>query len=298
MNTGTLLAVGAALMFGAAQFLNAVVSARLPGIAVARWTLASAALVTGLATAVIRPGPPAGSTMWALLAGAGGALGAAALYRSLERGNVSMAIPLCTTTTTAIPVAVGLLFLGEGGDASTALGLVAALVAIILVSRSRENTRPSPGLQAASDRKPATAEVFSTATGWGTAGLPLLAGIGFAVELIGISRFPSDQVISLLWVSFVVAVLLLLPIRTPGHAPARRRDIAAVIAAGALTAAAMIAFHRATELTGLSVAGIIVSLYPVVPVVLAVALLGERPGPGRVLGLISAAVAVLTIGGR
>lgn len=298
MNSGTLVAVLAAFLFGAAQFLNAAVSARIPGVVVARWTLGSAAVATGLGAAILRPGPPVGSTLWALLAGAGSALGAAALYRSLERGNVSVAIPLCTTTTTAIPVAVGLLVLGEGADLSTAVGLVAALAAILLVSSSREGTRPPPSLQAAGCRKPDGREAASTAGGWDMVGLPLLAGVGFAVELVGISRFASEQAISMLWVTFLVAVLLLIPVRTPEHPPARRRDIAAVVVAGALTATAMVAFHRATALTGLSIAGIIVGLYPAVPVALAIALLGERPGRARVLGLLCATIAVLCIGGR
>lgn len=298
MNIGTLAAVGAALLFGTAQFLNAAVSARIPGVTVARWTLGSGALLTGIATAVIRSGLSTGSTMWALLAGGGGALGAATLYRSLERGNVSVAIPLCTTTATAIPVAVGLLLLGEGADVSTVAGLIAALVAIVLVSSSRENTRPPRGVRATPEREPAARNAIPSATGWSTVGLPLLAGVGFAVELVGISRFPSEQAIPLLWVSLAVGVLVLLPVRTPMRAPARRRDIAAVIAAGALTATAMIAFHQATELIGLSVAGVIIGLYPAVPVALAVIVLRERPGRSRVFGLICATVAVLIIGGR
>lgn len=298
MNGGTLVAVLAAVLFGAAQFLNAAISARLPGVLVARWTLGSAALMTGLGTAILRPDLPVGSTLWALLAGAGSALGAAALYRSLELGSVSVAIPLCTTTTTAIPVAVGLLVLGEGADLSTAVGLLAALAAILLVSSSRQDNRPPPSLQAAGGRKPDGSETVSTATNWGRVGLPLLAGVGFAVELVGISRFASEQAIPLLWVTFVVAVLLLIPARIPEHPPARRRDIAALVVAGVLTATAMIAFHRAAELAGLSTAGVIVGLYPVVPVALAITLLGERPGRAGALGLLCAAVAVLSIGGR
>ena len=298
MNIGTLVAVGAALLFGTAQFLNATVSAQVPGVTVARWTLGGGALLTAIATAVIRPGLSTGSTMWALLAGAGGALGAAALYRSLERGNVSVAIPLCTTTATAIPVAVGLLLLGEDADTSTAAGLIAALVAIVLISSSRENTRPPPGLHATAERRPDTRKTVPSATRWSTVVLPLLAGVGVAVELVGITRLPADQKIALLWVSFTVGVLLLLPIPTPPRAPVRRRDIAAVIAAGALTATAMFAFHQATELTGLSVAGVIIGLYLAVPVALAVIVLRERPGRSRVFGLVCATVAVLIIGGR
>src|SRR5699024_7457276 len=109
--------------------------------------------------------------------------------------------------------------------------------------------RHSPGLHATGERGPATRKTVPAAMRWSTVVLPLLAGVGFAVELVGVSRFPTEQTIPLLWVSFTVGVLLLLPVHTPTRAPARRRDIATVVAAGALTATAMFAFHQATELT-------------------------------------------------
>ncbi|ROZ61495.1 hypothetical protein EDL96_13230 [Kocuria soli] len=297
MHIGILLAIGAAVLFGTAQFLNAAVSARVPGVSVARWTLGGAALVTGLATAVMRPGVQTGTTLWALLAGVGSALGSVALYRSLARGNVSVAVPLATTSSTAIPVAVGVVLLGESADTSTVLGLIAALAAIILVASSHDN-RPSPGFHPAADLEPADRTALSPATSWAAVGLPLLAGAGFAAELVGVSQFASDQVISLLWVSFVVALLLLLPVRTRERARTRRCDIATVIVAGAMTATAMVAFHQATQLTGLSTAAVIVGLYPAVPVALAILVLRERPGPTRLIGLACATVAVLTISGR
>lgn len=296
MGIGTALGAFAALAFGVAQFLNAAVSSRIPGIVVARWTLASAALVTGAATAVTRPDVEPGAASWAVLAGVGAVWGSAMLYRSLEHRQVSIAIPLSTTTAMVIPAAVGLLALGENADLRTGAGIAAALGAIALVTKShdafRPSTLPSPVRRRA--RKNDTAPVGQLRS----IGVPLLAGAGFAVELVGVSRFPEGQIISLLWVSFLVATLFLLPVRTPSRSLARRRDITAVILAGALTATAMVAFHRATQLTGLSVAGVVIGLYPAVPVILAMVLLGERPNRTRIAGLICAALAVLAIGGR
>ncbi|MGO1523824.1 MAG: EamA family transporter [Nesterenkonia sp.] len=296
MGMGTALAVFAAVVFGVAQFLNASVSSRVPGIVVARWTLASAALVTGAITAVTRPDGEPGTATWAVLAGAGAALGSAMLYRSLEDGQISVAIPLSTTTAMIIPAAVGLLALGENADLLTGAGIAAAVGAIALVTRShdaaRSSTLPSPVRRRA--RTNDTAPVGPLRS----TGLPLLAGAGFAVELVGVSRFPEGQMISLLWVSFLVATLLLLPVRTPSRSHAPRRDVVAVMLAGALTATAMVAFHRATHLTGLSVAGVVIGLYPAVPILLAMVLLGERPSRTRIAGLVCAALAVLAIGGR
>lgn len=305
MINGTVLAVLAALLFGTAQFLNARLAARMPGVAVARWTLAGAALATGVAAAVLGSGPglPAGAATWALLSGAGGALGAAALYRSLESGRVTVAIPIATATTTAIPVAVGLLVLGEEAGVATGVGVVAAIAAIILVTGSRGATDSAHDKHyAGPDQGPAAKSCpdARSANLGATVGLPLLAGVGFAVELVGISRFPSSHLVPLLFASFIVSVLVLLPIRAPAHhrPRPRRHDTATALAAGVLTATAMATFHTATQFTGLGTASVIVGLYPAVPVVLAVALLGERPGPTRIVGLACAVLAVLTIGSR
>lgn len=302
MMNGTALAVLAALLFGTAQFLNAMLSARIRGVVVARWTLAGAALTAGAASVALRTGPllTAGTAAWAPLAGAGGALGAAALYRSLERGRVTVAIPIATATTTAIPVAVGLLLLGEPANLATGVGLVAALGAIVLVTRSRGAAVAREDPPAGPDRGGAAVlRIGASPAGLGVlVGMPLLAGVGFAVELVAISRFPASHLVPLLFASFVVSVLVLLPIPIPPGGGQRRCDTATALAAGALTASAMATFHQATQLTGLGAAGVIVGLYPAVPVVLAILLLGERPGPLRIIGLVCAVLAVLTIGGR
>ena len=294
------MALLAALFFGSAQFVNGSISAWTSGVAVARWNICSAALITGVIVAVIRPGVSFTGALWAVVAGVGGALSAAALYRSLEQGELSVAIPLCTITSVIIPVGVGLFFLSEPLKMATGLGLAAAIGAILLVTRSRpERTRVTA--QAVSVRRAgpgaAPAQRKPTSHVLRVIGLPLPAGVGVAIELVGISRFPQENFLSLLWASFFVGAMIMLLIKTPSRPPMRPRHKVMVLFSGALTATGMTLFYTASIHIGLSLAGIIIGLYPVIPILLAILFLGERPHTLRVLGLALSGAAVLIIGG-
>lgn len=300
MDFGTVIAGLAALSFGSGQFINGAVSARTSGIAVARWNLCSATLIMGIVTAIAHPGVPSVDAFgWAVVAGLGGVLAAAALYRSLEYGELSAVIPLCTITGMIIPIAVGVLLLGEPATPFTIVGLAAAVGGIVLVTRSgtqRWTTRSSSTPAESTVSSATRTSTPTSARSLGALGLPLLAGVGVAVELVGINRFPSHDLITLLCAEFLVGALVLLVIRTPQRAPLRVHHKALVFCSGALTATGMTLFHTAADTIGLSLAGIIIGLYPAVPLLLAVIVLGERPNKTRMLGLLFSVIAVLIIG--
>ncbi len=90
--------------------------------------------------------------------------------------------------------------------------------------------------------------------------------------------------------SLAIAAVVLLPLAAldrPAHAPSTSALISIVVLAVVCTAAAFVVFTILIVEVGPSRASVITYVNPVVAVTLGVIVLGERPGPGALVGLIA-----------
>jgi drug/metabolite transporter (DMT)-like permease len=254
------LGIGTALCWGVADFLG--------GIRTRRLTLAAVLLVsqfTGLAAiaAVVGVGnveaPAAGDVAPALVAGVCQLAGIAALYRALAIGTMSVISPVSASGAAALPVVVGLAT-GERPGALVFTGMAAAFVGVTLASRT-----PDSAQGGAASRQ----------------GLELaaVAALGFGGFYVGMDAAVDDMepfwaLLAARVSAGIALIAVLLVVRPRLEAPVA--DLPSLALIGLLDVGANACFTLGTETGLVSVVSVLASLYPVLTVVLARALLGER----------------------
>jgi drug/metabolite transporter (DMT)-like permease len=207
-------------------------------------------------------GPPDSSYVLAGLgAGIVGIMALGAFYTALSIGTMSIVAPI-SATGVALPVIVGLI----GGDDPGALragGLALAVVGIVLASRE------APG--GPIGRREQRLSI----------GLAILAGLGFGSYFV-LAGYGSDGDVA--WTLLlsrvagfpVIALIALLALRRAGAARPGLGAVAALAGIGLLDLGANAAYNHASTIGELSSVAVASSLYPVVTVMLAAVLLGER----------------------
>jgi drug/metabolite transporter (DMT)-like permease len=310
LNLGVPLGLSSGLCWGAADFFGGIQSRRLPALTVAFWSqLAGAlALAAALAIEAIRPAGP--EVAWGLAAGIGSGCALVLFYRSLAEGTMSVAAPI-SACGAIVPVAAALLT-GNQPGALAALGVLAAITGVILVSRSH----PSPPGTAATLASPGTAapgpvEPSGTAGGPGTPGragrvvaMALGSALGFGLFYVFVdagtaaAAGPGGSRSSPRWVIAgarmsslaILSTIALVSRRSALRWPGRR--IGAVALVGIGDTGANLLFAYAVTTGNLAVVGVLGSLYPVATVVLARWLLGERLSGGQNAGVVLALTGV------
>jgi drug/metabolite transporter (DMT)-like permease len=201
-------------------------------------------------------------------------IGISALYRGLAVGRMGVVAPTTGVLGAAIPVVFG--FAVEGVPQPMAVaGIVAALVAVVLVTRA-----PGHGTD-----RPSGVE-------WA-----LLAGIaigGFNIcigQFQGASPFGLLVIIRLLQAAMMVLLIVLW--RQPWRLP--RDVVPKVVVVGLLDMVGNAAFIVAAQVGALAIATVLASLYPVTTVVLAIVILHERLTGSHVAGIGLTAVAITLI---
>ena len=275
---GVLLALASALVYGTADFCGGLASRRASAQAVVAASQAVGLVLLLVLLPWFGGAASAADYAWAAGAGAAGALGLVLFYRALATGVMSVVAPVTALCAAAVPVVAGLA-LGDRLGVPAALGILLALVAVLLVSAEE-------GL--ASLRR-----VRSTGLG-----APLLAGVGFGLFFVLLSRTSPESGLTPLLASRGTAALLLVLLalvrRTSLRVP--RPALPPVVLGGALDVLANAFYLVATQQPGqLAVVGVLASLYPVSTVVLAQVVLRERLGPAQAVGLGAAALAVVLI---
>src|SRR3954447_12128104 len=163
-----------ALSWGTGDFGGGLVS-RFSSVFTAIVASEAVGLVGALvgAFAVGEPFPSANATGWAVLAGGAGVIGLGAFYYALSRGTMGVVAPLTAVIGAGLPVVVGVVT-GDQVDAFRALGFVAALVAVVLISLPG-------GERTLDERRLVRVDVRQ---------LPyvIVSGVGFGVFFIGISQ--------------------------------------------------------------------------------------------------------------
>jgi drug/metabolite transporter (DMT)-like permease len=273
-----LLALGCAVVYGAADFLGGLASRRTSVFGVVAFSQ-----VIGLAALlVLLPwlgGPvDAADLWWGAAAGLAGAAGLVVFFRTLARGVMSVIAPVTAVTAAAVPVLVGLLT-GDRIGTWSAVGIALALAAVVLVSADG-------GLGALSQARPASL-------------LPaLLAGSMFGIFFVLLDRTSDGSGLTPLVTARLASVALVVVIALVTRQPLRvtRAALPLVAASGVGDMTANALFLLATQQDGqLAITGVLASLYPVSTVVLAQLVLRERLVGAQVAGLGATVAAVVLI---
>ena len=274
--TPLLLALGASLAWGVADFVGPLVSRTLGMLRVLFWAQVGGVLAIGLAVAIRGQGPAGWGVLFAILASLGGMLGLFAYYRGMKTGAMSVIAPIAGVSA-VIPVVFGI---ATGDNPSTAqiAGVVCALVGVGLASIEHHEGSPR------------------VATG---VGLALLAALGFGFY------FPwmhAAGKVDFWWASLVFrsTALLIVAAALSAQRPSLRlrpRDLAIVVAVGIGDTIGNVLFAASSSHGLVSLTAVLASLYPVVTVLLAAAVLRERVAPMQRAGiaLTLAGVALISV---
>jgi drug/metabolite transporter (DMT)-like permease len=183
LNAGVPLGLSSGLCWGAADFFGGIQSRRLPALTVAFWSQLAGALALAIALAIEGVRPAATGIAWGLAAGVGSGCALVLFYRSLAEGTMSMVAPI-SACGAIVPVAAALLT-GNQPGVLAALGVLATIAGVILVSRPHTPARFAPPAVEGDPASPArggrrvVAMALGSALGFGLfyvfvdAGLPL-----------------------------------------------------------------------------------------------------------------------------
>jgi drug/metabolite transporter (DMT)-like permease len=271
-----LLALGASLAWGFADFGAGVGARRLPVFTVAAVVQTAGLVVGGIAVAVTGdPVPSWRHVAWAAFAGLVGVAGLAAFYRGLAVGSMGIVGPI-STTAAIVPLAYGLAR-GERPSALQAAGVALAVLGVVGASLEH------------------VPETQRRRVGAGV-GLALLAAAGFGCSLIGLSRAAPGGIVWAVWIMRIAAApfIAALAFAVGARAPSRRLW-PILLGVGVGDTGATLLYAAASTRGLLSVVAVLASLYPVVIVVLARTVLRERVARPQLVGVAVALAGVALI---
>jgi uncharacterized membrane protein len=288
--TAYLLALGSALLYGAADFTGGLTTRRAGLIAVVLVSQASGLALVTLALPVLSPQLPARSDLfWGAAAGLTGGLGVALLYRALAIGVMAVVAPTTAVCAVTIPVVFAVL-MGERPLPLAVAGILLGIVSIVLVSRQNPGPDPASG---------GIAGGRTRSTGVGTA---LVSGVAIGFFFLALAQTRREAGVWPLIASRSFSVALFGVIAAVGRHSLRMARPALVLAlvCGALDMLANALYLLAAQQGPLSLVVTLSSLYPASTVLLARIILGERLNRWQVTGVGCAlgAVVMIVSGGR
>ena len=273
-----LLALGASLTWGVGDFLGGLKARVLPALIVLALSQPFGLAALGLAVAVRGTGIPGDGGAWSALAAVFGTVGLFAFYRGMAAGAISVVTPIAAVAA-GIPVIWGVVVSGDPISAFQAIGFVAA---------------------GGSVREPRSRYGRSgTACGRGRLGGARDACLR-CLHVPMHAASTQDWLLAFLFrctsATLVWTVVLIRRMRPSGLRP----HWPGLVAVGLLDTAGNALFAAASSHHGLlSVAAVLASLYPVVTVLLARIVLGERVQRTQDVGVVLAltGVVLITAGG-
>jgi drug/metabolite transporter (DMT)-like permease len=271
-----LLALAASLSWGVGDFLGGVKARVLPSLTVLAASQPFGLAALGIAVLARGTGIPGGEVAWSALAAVFGTIGLFAFYRGMAAGAMSVVAPIAALAA-GIPVIWGVAVSGNHVSGLQGIGFIAAIGGSVAASIE---VRP---------------ERRQIAAGVGWAALAMLAFGAYFVPMHAAST--EDW----LWPAFlfrctsvtlVWSVVLLRRARPTGL----RGHWLALIAIGLLDTGGNALYAAAASSHGLlSVVSVLASLYPVVTVLLARLMLGERVQRTQDAGIVLVLVGVVLI---
>ena len=277
------LASTSAVAYGVSDYLGGVASRRARALRVVSVSYPLSILLVGAAAVVAGGSPTPVGLGWGLASGIASGIAVWSFYVALSRGPMSVISPITAVLAAAVPLAFGLAA-GERPGASTSLGMVAALVATVLVSL--EGGEGETGR-----RGRVTGPLLA---------LTVLAGLSFAAFFVLLAQVPAGEGLWPVAGSRVAATVVLLAAAVAARESFRfsRRLLAIGFVISVFDAVANGAFYFASQAGMLSLVSVITALYPAITVALALTHGRERLRPVQVVGLGLAALAIvlLTVG--
>jgi drug/metabolite transporter (DMT)-like permease len=267
------LALAAAASWGVGDFFGGLKSRSLNPVAILIVAQPIGLTLLAIWVAVRGQGPPGSEVLWACLAAVLGTTGLIAFYKGMAAGALSIVAPIAGAGA-AIPVIWGLAH-GDHPSGYQELGFAAALIGVVLASFER---RPEAARLAAG-------------VGWA-----VIAMLAFGAYYIPMHEASHGD---FLWAAFVfrltsttLIAAAWLVLRPPS---ARRADLPVLASIGILDTGGNVFFAAASAKGLVSVVSILASLYPVVTVLLARAVLHERVHRSQELGIALALAGIVLI---
>ena len=280
-----LLAIGSAVLYGAADFTGGLATRRASTLPVVLLSQAAGLILLALIVPLLPHTSPArADLLWGAAAGLTGGIGVALLYHALAIGTMAVVAPTTAVCAVAIPVLVSVL-LGERPVPLAVAGIALGLVSIVLVSRQQGAAQPQP-------REPASPR--SRPSGVGAA---LASGIAIGLFLLSFAQAGPNAGLWPLLVARTVSVTLFAVMTIAGGRSIRMppRVTTLVIVGGVMDMLANALYLVATRQGPLSIVVTLSSLYPASTVLLARMVLGERLHPWQITGVGCALAAVVLI---
>jgi drug/metabolite transporter (DMT)-like permease len=282
------LALAAALVYGASDFLGGLASRRTSTISVVVWSQGLGLLLLAVVVPLAGGHAQASDVAWGALCGIAGAAAIALLYRGLAIGTMGVVSPISAVLGAAIPLIFGVALRGERPSWFAYAGIAAALVAVTCVSAAdRDDDDP----------------VAHTRTGFFPPGITeaLFAGVGFGAFFIALAQTRADAGMVPLLAARVTSVALLvaggLIFGGPAAIRVARPALPIVLLCGTLDMGANVLYVLAAHQGLLAIVAVLTSLYPAATVALAAIVLRERLGRLQWIGVALALGGVAAIAG-
>ncbi len=260
----TALALAAALVYGASDFLGGIASRRTSTISAVVWSQ-GVGLVLLCALVAFSGGHALTSDLaWGALCGIAGALAIALLYRGLAIGTMGVVSPLSAVLGASVPLIYGIALRGERPTWIAYAGIAAALLAVVCVSTAKQN---------------------------GTGGIleGLLAGVAFGAYFIALAQTHSAAGMLPLLAARVTSIVLLvaggLAFSGAASLGVSRPALPLVLLCGALDVSANVLYVVAAHRGLLALVAVLTSLYPAATIALAAIVLRERLGRQQWIGV-------------
>jgi drug/metabolite transporter (DMT)-like permease len=275
-----LLALGASLAWGFGDFFGGVKARALPTVLVIAASQPFGLAALGIGVAVRGTGIPGDEVAWSALAAVIATTGLFAFYRGLAVGAMSVVAPIAAVSA-GIPVIWGVAVSGDHIHSLQGIGFVAAVGGSVAASLELQPERRQ----------------IAAGTGWAA-----LAMLAFGTYYIPMHAAAAHD---WLWPAFLfrcTSVTLVVPLALArGLRPVGlRAHWPGLIAVGVLDTGGNALFAAASSTHGLlSVVSVLASGYPVVTVLLARLVLGERVQLTQDAGVLVAlaGVVLITAGG-
>jgi drug/metabolite transporter (DMT)-like permease len=260
-----LLALGASLAWGVADFAGPLKGRTLGALPVLLWAQAAGIVALAIAVAARDRAPHDPAVLLAIPAALAGTLGIYSYYRGMEAGAMSVVAPIAGASA-VVPVIFGVAT-GDHPSAAQVAGIACALVGVVLASQEHQD-----------GRRRLAAGVW----------LALLAAVGFGFY------FPPMHVAGhadFWWASLIFrvtaggAILAAVSVRRPSLRLGRR-DIAIVSAVGIGDTIGNLLFAASSAHGLVSLTAVLASLYPIVTIGLAAAVLRERVSLPQRVGIV------------
>jgi drug/metabolite transporter (DMT)-like permease len=269
---GTIIfGLAASLCWGSGDFNGGLASRRANPFSVVT-TNHAIGFVLLLVLALIwrEPFPASIDIFWGAIAGLAAAIGLVSFYSALSIGLMGIAAPVSAALTAGLPVLFSAFTVGLPSPIQLG-GFFLVLLAVVLISRPERTKGHPKGI-----------------------GLALLAGCGFGLFFILISRVNHTATFWPLAVARFTSVLFLLIVMQIRQEPLLPRLSVAhlMLLAGVLGAIGNAFFVLAAHSGRLDIAAVLSSLYPAATVILAAIVLHERVTRMQGIGILLALVAV------